>query len=210
MNLRKTVLFLFVFFTISITSYSNPENSIKVREILIGGNDSIYVTLSVKRTNYFDEFNYVDSTFINQIGIKSNKLIIKEYISYSNFIMTPVGYWGVAKDTNSISFDIGKLLYDNNINFAFPSNIYIKDSLTINNSGLVLMTKKFENSLIMSSSFLKKKLSINDLKNIELLQVFEINRYAFFQFQVGVFKDNKVVIIPIEKPLLTNEIVHKE
>ena len=94
----------------SLNIYSTPDAGYKNREILLGANDSIYISLSIKRSQPGSYYTYSDSTFIKYYGNSSGKLIKKELIRITKYnANSDVTEWNSNEVQDLIDINLGDL-----------------------------------------------------------------------------------------------------
>lgn len=189
---------------------STPDIGYRIRKILIGENGNNYFTLTLKTSKPQDEISYKERVFINSYNIYTEKLIAEKYIGGTGYLMGPSKMWSYynhAPLNDFSNFDLGNFLKKQNLKYAFPSIEYSVDCWRIKKKGLVLKVKNKKSKTIFNTEDLKKKLSVNNLKNVKILASFETRSYLFLQFKIDFQSrynnDYYQTIIPIDKYKLT-------
>ena len=185
---------------------STPDIGYRIREILIGEGGGNYFTLTLKTLKPQDESNYIDRVFINSYNIYTGKLIDEKYIGGTGYLTGPsiprpfYDHWPLDK---SINFDLGNFLQKQNLEYAFPSIDYSVDCWRIKKKGLILKVKNEKSKTILNNEDLKKKLSVNNLKDVKIIASFETRVYLFLQFKIEYHSKYKndyyQTTIPIKK-----------
>ena len=86
-----------------------------------------------------------------------------------------------------MNYDIGKFLYDNLLDYAFPSLEYSSDCLSIQENGLVLQNKEQTSIVLLNNDAFKKRLTVNDYSEVRILSTFETKDYLYIGSLVAPF-----------------------
>ncbi len=210
MKFKSTILICLIMMILTLSIYSTPGAGYKNREILLGANDSIYISFSIKRAQPGSYYTYSDSSFLKYFSNNTGKLIKKELIRVTEYkANSDVTQWSSneVKDLNDVN--IGDLFRKYSIDYAFPSAIYSNENITMDEKGLVVSNRDYKNITVLTFSDLLEILSVYDLNNVILLPTYATNSFIFFQFQIGDFccidGEYTQTIIPVSISELANK-----
>ncbi len=182
---------------------ATPYPGWKLRELVLGVNESHCFTLSLKRSQPGSYYQYTDSTFVTRFDLSSGEMVDKICARVTEYRDTTAsGDWTATEVVADPAIDLHEYLVRNGVCYAYPWSLCDKYALNLSGDGLVAVDQHGATFVLIPLDVVLRRSRRKRMEDLKYAECLETTDQLLFAFREGLFcleGESREFIIPIAK-----------